>query len=599
MRIPAKTYAISDMLRLPFQSSPLFASFTGALILLGGLIPTLQIVVTARFIDVAMSIVRGQASVGLIYPSLLGVVGLIAFMWISGELKKFTLVRLELAIREKFRTAIVEKRARLSYRHIENHETWDLISRVSAAPEAQLKGAYTELLMLVSTVLQVSGVLILLVAQVWWAALLIVAFSVPLFALAIKSGKATYQANREVSKVKRRTEYLSGVLTGRDGVDERALFGYSDAVGATWYSQYEEARKVEFKTERSWFVKMKTGSVLTALISILILFVLLNPVLSGEITIGMFIALVNAVFGLVQFMSWEFTRSVDQLAKNKEYLNDLTAFAALEEADGASAPPALPTPVFQSLEFRDVSFTYPGLDKKILDGMTFRIEAGRHYAFVGINGAGKTTITKLLTGLYQTCEGTIYLNDRPITEYSQSELKAFYSVVYQDFAKYFISVQENIAVGDIHTMADPSSLNRIDSAIDHVGLRDAINKLPHGLHTPLGKIKADGQDVSGGEWQRIAMARALLNPAPLRILDEPTAALDPLSESKLYEEFEQISRDKTTLFISHRLGSTKLADEIFVIGDGRVIERGSHRELMSRDGVYAEMYESQRSWYQS
>lgn len=598
MKITARKYAIADMLRIPYQCSPVLTVLAGVLIVLGGLVPTLQIVVTAQFIDVAISIVSDKAATSLIYPSLFGVVALIAFMWISGELKKFVQVRLELAIREKFRTAIVEKRAKLAYQHIENHETWDLISRVSVNPETQMKTAYTELLSLVSTIMQVAGILVLLVAQVWWAALLIVMFSVPLFALAIKSGKANYQANREVSNVKRRTEYLSVVLSGRDSVDERTLFGYSEAINDTWYSQYETARKIEFRTERKWFVKMKTGSVLTALISILIIFVLLNPVLSGELTIGMFIALVNAVFGLVQFMSWEFTRSVDQLAKNKEYLNDLTSFAALEEDEGASAPPALPPPAFQSLEFRDVSFTYPGMDKRILDGMSFRIEAGSHYAFVGINGAGKTTITKLITGLYDKYEGEIHLNGKNLSEYSQSELKAFYSVVYQDFAKYFISMKENIAVGDINGMAGGSTSNRIQSTIDHVGLGDAASKLPQGMDTPLGKIKEGGQDISGGEWQRIAMARAIMNPAPLRILDEPTAALDPISESKLYEEFEHISQDKMTLFISHRLGSTKLADEIFVIGDGRVIESGSHRELMILNGIYAEMYESQRSWYQ-
>ena len=170
------------------------------------------------------------------------------------------------------------------------------------------------------------------------------------------------------------------------------------------------------------------------------------------------------------------------------------------------------------------------------------------------------------------------------------------SIVNQDFAKYYITVRDNIALGDVNHIESDSDW-RVNRAIDQVGLAAAVEKLPQGIHTPLGKIKADGQDVSGGEWQRIAMARAIANPAPLRILDEPTAALDPVSESELYQEFERISRGKTTIFISHRLGSTKLADEIFVIDEGRVLEQGTHQELIALNGEYARMYESQRSWY--
>ncbi|GIP33875.1 multidrug ABC transporter permease [Paenibacillus sp. J2TS4] len=593
-----KEYGLMDILRIPFQCAPVAAILVAAQLLLNGLVPTLQIVVTARFIDSALIVVRDQADISLIYPSMLAVVALIAFTWISRQLAKLVQVRLELAIRERFRTALVVKRAKLAYKHIENNETWNLISRVSKTPETQMTTAYTDLLSLVAKAIRIGGILTLLFTQVWWAALVIIVISIPLFALAIKSGKATYQANREVSKHKRKYEYLSEVLTGREAVDERSMFGYSDRVNQIWSHQYETARRIEYKTEKKWFIKMKTGSVLTALLSFLIILVLLGPVLSGAMTIGMFISLVNAVFGLVQMMSWDLTSNMDQLAKHREYLIDLSSFSKLEEEEGAIAVPVAPAPVFESLEFRNVSFKYPGTDKKILDGLSLRITAGMHYAFVGINGAGKTTITKLITGLYTNYEGEIRLNGKNLSEYSQGELKAFYSVVYQDFAQYFITMKDNIAVGDVNGLPDKAANRRIQNAIDNVGLSYVEATLPQGKETPLGKIREGGQDVSGGEWQRIAMARAILNPAPLRILDEPTAALDPLSESKLYEEFEQISRDKTTLFISHRLGSTQLADEIFVIGDGRVIEQGSHTKLIGLGGVYARMYESQRSWYQ-
>lgn len=333
---------------------------------------------------------------------------------------------------------------------------------------------------------------------------------------------------------------------------------------------------------------------LTTLTSVLIATVLLNPVLSGAISIGMYISLVNALFGLVEMMSWYFVGSIDQLAQSREYLRDLTQFAALEEVEGVECLPSSSPPDFSSLEFKEVSFAYPGTDKLILDRLSFRVDAGGHYAFVGINGAGKTTITKLITGLYANYSGEILLNQRNLREYSQSELKALFHVFYQDFARYSITLAENLALGNPSGGHGARDIREVSTRLDLGGV---IGSLPQGIDTPLGKIHAGGHDLSVGEWQKVAMARAVMIRAPFSILDEPTAALDPLAESHLYHQFEEISQGKTTIFISHRLGSTQLADRIFVLDEGSLKETGTHEELMSQKGLYQEMYESQRGWY--
>jgi ATP-binding cassette subfamily B protein len=172
-----------------------------------------------------------------------------------------------------------------------------------------------------------------------------------------------------------------------------------------------------------------------------------------------------------------------------------------------------------------------------------------------------------------------------------------FAAVFQDFAKYQISLADNIALGDANGLLGNADEARIKTAVETIGLSGAVEKLSRGIHTNLGKIKDDGVDLSGGEWQRIAMARSIVSPAPVKILDEPTAALDPIAEARLYEKFEEISRGATTIFISHRLGSTKLADTIFVLEGGRIAEAGSYTELMEKRGIYAQMFESQRSWY--
>jgi len=222
------------------------------------------------------------------------------------------------------------------------------------------------------------------------------------------------------------------------------------------------------------------------------------------------------------------------------------------------------------------------------------LEAGKHYAFVGKNGAGKTTITKLLTGLYTEYEGEILINGKELREYPVSTVKALFSVVYQDFAKYYIPLKDNIKLGDV---SGKNTEEKIPDILTKGGLEELVSELKDGIDTPLGKILENGQDISGGQWQRIALARSLISRAPVKMLDEPTAALDPISESRVYGEFENLMKGKTTVFISHRLGSTKLADEILVIDDGMIIERGTHDELMDDEGQYAQMFEAQRGWY--
>jgi ATP-binding cassette subfamily B protein len=293
-------------------------------------------------------------------------------------------------------------------------------------------------------------------------------------------------------------------------------------------------------------------------------------------------------------MSWNLSYTMSELANNREYLKDLTTFCALTETEGALDLPSKNTLTFESIEFKNVSFKYPDTDKYILKDFNLRLEKNLHYAFVGVNGAGKTTITKLLTGMYTNYEGEILINRKSLREYTQAELKGFFAVVYQDFAKYYISLKDNIALGNVLN-TDEKAIGEVASII---GLDDVITNLKDGLDTPLGKIKEDGTDLSGGEWQKVAIARTLYNPAEIRILDEPTAALDPVAESNVYAMFGRISAGKSTIFITHRLGAARLADEIIVIDDGKVAEKGSHEKLLSQNGIYAEMFEAQRSWYQ-
>lgn len=587
-------YKARDALRLAFQASPVCFPLFSVLLLIHAVMPSaVMALVTANFVDTATAILQHTRPHGDIIRPLILLLLSLAVVTTIYSLRSLVFSRVELDLQCEIKPAVIRKHAALDYKHIENAESWELISRVSRDPVKSLIEGINGFASMIYILTGVVSVLVLIMTQVWWAAPVIAAFSAPLFWLSARAGRKNYQAQRDAEKFNRRTEYLSEVLTGRDNVDERTVFGYGNFVNKRWHEQFNAGRILQLKVTAKHFVISKGSSMILVLIAVLIAMTLIRPVVTGHLSAGMFMGVVSAVFAMIRNFGFMLANALENMSRVGEYMKDLSAFLRLSEADGALCEPE-PEPMdFETLEFRDVRFQYPGGGPLVLDGISFSLERGRHYAFVGKNGAGKTTITKLLTGLYANYEGEILINGKELREYPAGALKALFSIVYQDFARYYITLADNIALGD--AAGQPET--RLQDAIRQAGLMETVEELSQGANTPLGKVKEGGQDLSGGQWQRVAIARSLVSRAPVKMLDEPTAALDPISESRVYGEFEKLMKGKTTVFISHRLGSTKLADEIIVIDEGRVAERGTHQELVAAGGQYAAMFESQRSWY--
>jgi len=592
--IEKRKYNAFDLIRLAFKVSSFWSTVLLIQRVIGALMPALSVLVAAYFIDTALAVVSDGLPTNALFLPMLGLGAIIAYQWGMRDVQKYIDSKLLITTRNKYQLQIIEKRARLAYRHIEDQDTYNLIKRVADPSESQIIKQYNETLDLFSTIVNVVSIMAILLANVWWVALVILAISTPLFFLGVKAGKASYQADRDVSKIKRKATYLADVCSGREAVDERSLFGYSQKMMEMFWERFESARVYQQKVDKKNFIQMKIGGIGTALFSTFAMIVLLFPLAAGLITIGLFMSLINACANLTSVLSWQLSHQLNQLAKNREYLKDLDQFCALDEIPDALVPRKKTIPIFESLEFKNVSFTYPDTIKPILSNVSFVITGDKHYAFVGENGAGKTTIIKLLTGQYANYDGEILINGKNLKAYSFTELKSFFSIAYQDFAKYALSVEENLMIGDLYQ----SNSDSLQSVLKDLNLDTVVDNLTQGLKTSLGKIKAEGVDLSGGQWQRLALARTLINPAPIKILDEPTAALDPLSESQLYHQFEKLIHGRTSIFISHRLGSIKLADEIFVFKDGKLIELGTHEDLMAKATYYAQMYSSQLNWYQ-
>lgn len=591
----SRKYTALDFLRIPFAACPWQTALTLTNKLIKALVPSLQAAATAAFVDTALSIFQGVSPGGAIAWPLLSLILLVAFGYLSWYADSYASAKLEMKLTLTYRPAMVEKRARLRYEHIENSESWELISRTCREPVERILQGFTSIVDGASLLITVASLLCVLMAQVWWAGLLILLVSIPLFWLSLRAGQKGYEEDKKAKVYNRRADYFQEVLLGRKSAEERGLFGYESYGEKRWGEAFEKARKINLRVTMKYFIRIKSSSLLTVVVSALISVVLLYSLSQGEISTGMFIGLVSAALNLVQTMSWQLGDVMESLAKNREYMKDLTAFFALSETqDPLTVPAPMDSISFESIECRNVSFRYPGTETYILKDFNLMLKKGVHYAFVGINGAGKTTLTKLLTGLYDTFEGEILLNGRDIRSYTQAELKSLFAVVYQDFARYEVTLRENIALGDTRKEREED----IRSAAEQMELSPVIDSLPKGMDTPLGKIKEGGAELSGGEWQRVAIARALYSPAQIQILDEPTAALDPTAESHLYELFGRVSAGKSTIFITHRLGAAKLADEIVVINNGKVWEKGTHEELIKAGGIYAEMFQAQRSWYE-
>lgn len=565
-------------------------------LVLSSFIPAIKTLVVADFIDEASDILRDMKNAASIYLPLgmiLGCVVLehllpVGIEWIrvSGKNKMTVILQRE----------FIRKRACLAYKHIEDKESCELIHRVCEDPAGCFDDGIQNILKAVGLVIHTGSLFAIVMSAAPISGIVILLVSIPLFAIAMRTGKANYEMGKDALNVKRHYHYLSDVLTGRKYAGERSLFSYGGALKKRYDALFDRAYQEEAKIEMKRYFNMKSGSFITILISLLIMAILLPSVHNGKMSIGIYIALVSAVFGLVQSMSWQLAESMYELVKLKEYLKELSVFLSLDEKKDALVPPDQGDNMeFESIEFRNVTFQYPGTDHLVLDHCSFMLTKDKTYAFVGSNGAGKTTITKLLIGLYDSYEGDILINGINIREMDYARIKAMISVVFQDFSKYEVSVSENVRFGSIQYPLDEE---RIKDSLRKSGMYEAVSGMQRGMDTNLGKIYEDGVDLSGGQWQRLAIARLLYSHSLIHILDEPTAALDPLAEAKIYQLFHQVKKDRFTIYITHRLGAARMADEILLVSDGRISEQGSHEQLIRKEsGIYRKMYESQSGWY--
>lgn len=568
---------------------------------LGALIPAAQTLAVAMFINSVSASNTTQSSGADVIFSLSLILACVFFQNSIPVITRVVNASKRNRLTLHMNHILLKKQMNLSYQYIEDNDTCNLIYRIRDNCVDYFDEGYTNVINSLALFIKLVSLMVIIFKASVISGLVILVIVYPLLYLAMKTGKANYVLEQDAETTKRKYQYIFSVLTGKETANERNLFGFSRHMTERYNRLFDTAFEKEAKIINKRYANMKSGSLITLIVSICIMAIILPKLFRNEISTGLYIGLAGAVLDLIQSMSWQLAGMMQNYAKLNQFFDDYNRYMELGEQAGAEEEPEqMPTAGEPSLAFRNVSFRYPGTDRYILKNCSFTLAGGCSYAVVGENGAGKTTIAKLIMGLYGGYEGDILINGRNVKDYSYGELKGLVAAVFQDFARYELSVNENIGIGRIpHFSCSGSEEKEIEKICEELNMTDWIRSFPDGFDTMLGKLEEGGVDLSGGQWQKIAIARLLYSKAPINILDEPTAAMDAVAESKIYELFQKLNMGKFNILITHRMGAARIADEILVLQNGAVAEQGKHEQLMTMEnGVYRKMYESQRQWYE-
>ncbi|KMM37669.1 ABC transporter ATP-binding protein [Alkalihalobacillus macyae] len=492
---------------------------------------------------------------------------------------------------------IMNKAINLSYASFENDRIYDNLQRARQDATYKPYQIFEKVMGIIQGTVTLFSVAGILIAWKWWIGFILLLIPISSAWSVLKVGQQIFQVDYQRATEKRKQFYFMHLLTTDANVKEIKTFQLGELILGKYKGLYQKF----FAQDKFLLLKrMKIDlvfQILTLIVVVGIQLLVIYESLLGLIAIGSLIAYFQAMT-TSQTTSTRLMYNIFEMHQNNLYISQLFTFFDVEEE--TDRPLSLKQPETSNgftntgIEFVNVSFKYPNTNHYVLKNVSFQIKPGETLALVGKNGSGKSTIVKLLNRLYTEYDGLILLNGKELRSYTAKEWSQVITAVFQDFVKYELDVKDNIGFGNFEKSDDIHAIN--ESAILS-GSSEIIEKLPYGLDTQLGKWFADGYQLSGGQWQRIAIARSYMKNAEIYILDEPTAALDPESETEVFKKFNEVTKGKIGIFISHRYSAVQYTDNIIVLKDGRIVEQGNHELLIRKKGEYAKLYETQAESY--
>ena len=486
------------------------------------------------------------------------------------------------------------KSIEVDFSYYENSTYHDTLHRAQQVSSVRPNRILIDLLQVGQNGISLVTMVGLIISIHWSLAIFLIVSAIPGLWVQLRHAEKLFSWEREQTPLERQSWYLSTLLTRDSHAKEIRLFNLGSLFVERFRQVREQLGRERLNLLRRRSISQGTSNAFATIMAFTAYGYIAYRALQGIVTLGDLVMFYQAVQRARTYTD-QFLRSTATLYENNLYLSNVYEFLDLKpKITEPLRPKPFPRPLREGIAFNHVSFQYPSETRKVLDDINLIIRPGEHVALVGENGAGKTTLIKLLCRLYDVTEGTITLDGIDLRNFYLKDLHEEISVVFQDYARYQVTARDNIWFGNTDL---PPSHKRIFEAARQAGAHDVIAGLKNGYDTVLGKWFENGEELSIGEWQKIALARAFLRHAQIIILDEPTSFMDARAELEVFERFHQLSKARTAILISHRLSTVKMADTIYVLEHGRIVESGTHDQLVYRGGKYATLFETQAQYY--
>ncbi|HII4398133.1 ABC transporter ATP-binding protein (plasmid) [Clostridium perfringens] len=573
-----------------FKIVPISGILSQIYYLIQGLFPAFITFITALLFNSVSNFFEGKVQINEVY--FYGIIIFVAYI-IKIVLQYISSITINAGIYEKCvyynNIELVKKISRLKLLDFENSETMNFYIRAKeCVSNEKISSIYMSLAVLITNGIGTISVIMVLAQYNFWFVVISIFSVIPYFVIRIIRGKEFYYMKYEQAKNMRKENYLWGLLTSKTSIKEMKTLGFSNYINSLWIKVRKSLDEEIWEQNKREAISLLFCDIIKGLgysISIILTLIL---AINGQISIGVFGACLVA-FTSVQEQIKSLLIQIGLVYENISYANDYFTFLDLPEEINSGVKY---TGLKKEIELKKVCFNYPNTNKLAIDNISIKFKKGEKIAIIGENGSGKTTLSKLILGVYKCTIGNVFYDDIDVDLFNSTSFYNKVSIINQRYITYLLSLRENVAISNLKKLNDDNEIIKI---LNNVGLNNLIiNK--NNLNRQVG-VEFGGIELSGGQSQRLSIAKGIFKESELIVLDEPTSALDPIIENDILKKFIEIAGDKTTFIISHRVGLCKFVDKIVVMKNGKIVEVGSHDELIVKNGEYKRIFTAQQKWY--